>query len=632
MAIGLVLLLSSVASAAPADRPPGSASKPNRPGTPPAAESFSAVKFKGRDAVPNLPLGSVGATLDLGATSGGPVQPASTALLGTTALKANTAPLLAAAAPAAASKRALIVYDSTGPYAWLGQAYATMATNLVSHFAAWTAKPVAQYTAGELATYDAAIYVGSTYDEPLPNAWLDDVASSAKPVIWMYDNIWRLQSRIDAQGQTTFQAKYGWMWRQFDTSYVGEVDYKSASGNDPANPGLSRDPQNGAGIMDYVTTDPSTYSDLAAALQARGGGILAWARRRCVTPAQPQPACDPSRGDGSRFPWAVRSGNLTYIGEVPFAYFNESDRRMVFEDLLFDALGSGAPAPRRALLRLEDISPGYDAQELAQLRADADYLSSKGIPFGFGVSPQYTDPLGTYNGGQPETVRLRQAADVVNTLKYLQSKGGMMIEHGWTHQYSNIRNPYTGVTGDDFEFYRATEDPITHTLTFVGPVPNDSANYADSRLSGAARDFSQAGFATPTIFEFPHYMGSGTDYRRVARQFSTRWERSLYALGSLAGGTLDETRVVGQIYPYAVRDVFGSKVLPESLGNVEPQPFFQYPERLPAAIIRDAKRLQVVRDGVAGLYFHPFFDLSYLKQTVEGIQALGYTFVGPATL
>jgi len=31
-----------------------------------------------------------------------------------------------------------------------------------------------------------------------------------------------------------------------------------------------------------------------------------------------------------------------------------------------------------------------------------------------------------------------------------------MIHHGYTHQYSNIANPYTAVTGDDCEFYRIT--------------------------------------------------------------------------------------------------------------------------------------------------------------------------------
>jgi len=32
------------------------------------------------------------------------------------------------------------------------------------------------------------------------------------------------------------------------------------------------------------------------------------------------------RADGTMFPWAVRSGNLTYIGEIPFAYMSEGDR------------------------------------------------------------------------------------------------------------------------------------------------------------------------------------------------------------------------------------------------------------------------------------------------------------------
>jgi hypothetical protein len=40
----------------------------------------------------------------------------------------------------------------------------------------------------------------------------------------------------------------------------------------------------------------------------------------------------------------------------------------------------------------------------------------------------------------------------------------------------------------------------------------------------------------------------------------------------------------------------------------------------------------VVRDGFASFYFHPFFDLSMLRETVDGIRALGYTFVSPASL
>jgi hypothetical protein len=71
-------------------------------------------------------------------------------------------------APGAGTGKALVLYDSTGPYGWLGEMYGIQTVNLASHFGAWTAHPVGQYTAGELNGYTAVIYVGSTYDEPVP--------------------------------------------------------------------------------------------------------------------------------------------------------------------------------------------------------------------------------------------------------------------------------------------------------------------------------------------------------------------------------------------------------------------------------------------------------------------------------
>jgi uncharacterized protein YdaL len=502
------------------------------------------------------------------------------------AVSTATTARVADAQATAASARTLVLYDTSGAWGWLGELYATMTANLTSQFGAWTAKPVTAYTAGEVNQYTATIYVGSTYDEPLPAAFLDDVTTSSRPVIWMYDNIWQLTAR-----HPTFQRTYGWMWSSFDLSAVDTVVYKGRS--------LSRDPSNQAGVMNYAAV-------------GAGVQVLATARRT----------------DGSTFPWALRSGNLTYVGEIPFVYFNEGDRMMAFADMLFDALDPARPERHRALVRLEDISADSDPTEL---RAIGDYLASKAIPFSFGVSPRYKDLLGFYNNGSPQTIRLDQQRAVVDAIKYLQSKGGVMLEHGWTHQYSNIANPYDGVTGDDFEFYRVVEN-ADHTLTWVGPVREDSAAWNRSRIDGAAGDFRRAGLATPAIFEFPHYTGSATAYREVAKVFGVRYERSLYFRGVLSGGPVDHSRLVGQLFPYVVRDVYGTKVLPENVGNVEPEDWFQYKARLPAQIIRDAERNLVVRDGFASFYFHPFFDIGYLKQTVEGIQAAGYTFVSPASL
>jgi uncharacterized protein YdaL len=504
------------------------------------------------------------------------------------ALTSAVAPQAAASGPGAtAGSSALVLYDTTGPFGWLGQTYATMVANLASHFGTWTAEPVSSYVAGDVNRFTATIYIGSTYDEPLPAAFLSDVTTTTQPVVWAYDNIWQLTN-----SDPTFQTDYGWMWSQFDTSVVSSVNYKGRS--------LTRDGTNNqAGIMAYSAVDPAKVQVLAEAVRA----------------------------DGTTFPWALRSRNLTYIGEIPLAFFRESDRIMAFEDLLFDALAPATAERHRAIVRLEDISPESDP---TKLRAAADYLFSKGVPFGFGVSPRYLDPLGVDHNGKSTTVRLNARAAVVSALRYLQSKGGTLIEHGWTHQYSNIRNPYTGVTGDDFEFYRATEN-ADHTVTFQGPVAEDSPAWADSRLDGAANDFRVAGLSAPTIFEFPHYFGSAVDYARVGLRFATRWERSLYPFGVLTKSAPDYGRVTGQLFPYVVKDVYGTKVLPENLGNVA-EPFFQFPARVPADIVADAARNLVIRDGVAAFYFHPFLDVSLLRETVEGIQALGYTFVDPNTL
>ena len=118
----------------------------------------------------------------------------------------------------------LVLYDTTGQWGWLGELYAIMSANLASHFGSWTALPVASYQTGQLKQYSAAIYVGSTYGEPIPNAFLDDVYGTTTPVIWAYDNIWQLTARYP-----NFSSVYGWNWSGFDFSSVAEVNYPVAT-------------------------------------------------------------------------------------------------------------------------------------------------------------------------------------------------------------------------------------------------------------------------------------------------------------------------------------------------------------------------------------------------------------------
>ena len=482
--------------------------------------------------------------------------------------------------------RTLILYDHTSKWGWVGGLDATMTANLVGHFGPWDAKPASEYRHGEVERYTATIYVGSVFGERLPTTLLDDVLRTHRQVIWIADNIDELESRAG-----NFQARYGWRSSVLDRSAVSEVRYKGRS--------LTRWTRNGDGIMRYAAVDRSRVRVLAQAVRA----------------------------NGSTFPWALRSRNLTYIGEMPFRYTSETDRVLVFADLLFDALAPQTRERHRALVRLEDINPRSDP---AELRAAADYLSSKGIPFGFGVSPYYRDPQG--HDDKPYELRLRNVPKLISALEYLEQKGGVLVDHGYTHQWDGGSNPYDGVTGDDVEFYRVTETPDGQ-IHDVGPLPGDtSVAWTEHRIVAANQEFAAAGLDPPKIFEFPHYVASDRAYRAVARRFPVRWERSDYFAGLLGKGPVRYAHVEGQFFPYVVHDVYGSKVLPENLGSIAPSTWHTYKTRLPNDIVRAARANLVVRDGFASFYFHPFLKLDYLKRTIEGIEAAGYRFVSPASL
>jgi uncharacterized protein YdaL len=491
------------------------------------------------------------------------------------------------AAPGGGTAKTLILYDTTNTYGWLGEVYATQTANLSSHFGSWAAEPVSAYQTGDLDAYTAVIYIGSTYDEPIPATFLADVTATTKSVTWIYDNIWELTN--SAAG---FAAKYGFTSGLFDYSDVSEVDYKGTA--------LTRDTADKSGIMNLQITDPAKVTTVATAV----------------------------RPDGTTFPWAVRSGNFTYVGEIPYAYVTSDDRYLAFSDMLFDVLGSTAAQKHRGLVRVEDVGPDSDPTEL---RAVADNLSAQKVPFSVAVYPRYRDPKGVHNGGKAQDYTLLSKPKVVAALKYMVAKGGTLIMHGYTHQYSTVPNPYDGVSANDFEFYSAHIDAADNVV-YDGPVPGDSASWAAGRMVSGELVFAAAGLGTPKTFEFPHYAASAVDYAAANTLYAQRYDRGLYFPGVLTGGKPDYTRQFGQFFPYTVRDVYGTVVVPENVGNVEPEPFNNHPPRLPADILASSNRNLVVRDGVASFFYHPYLGTSYLQTLVTGIKAQGYTFVSGAAM
>jgi uncharacterized protein YdaL len=482
-----------------------------------------------------------------------------------------------------AGEGVLVLFDTTGPEPWSGELYATAAANLASHFGVWSAAPVIRYREGDIRRYRAVIYVGSTYDEPLPAAFLADVIAGTRPVLWVNHNIWQLAR---APG---FDARFGFRPASFDYAKIDTVTYKGTN--------LDRHADNAGGLMNYAAIDAGRATVLATA----------------------------KRPDGTTVPWAVRSAALTYVGENPFAYISERDRYLAFSDLLFDLAAPDTKERHRALVRIEDVHAETPPQ---QLRAIADMLAREGVPYSVAVVPVFVDP---HAAPERRRVPLHRAPAVVAALKEMVARGATLVAHGDTHQYGREKNPYSGASVADFEFYRAHVDDGGR-VALDGPVAEDSRQWATARGEEALAEFAACGLPRPTVFEYPHYAGSAIDSLALRALFPVAYQRGLYFTGILRGTTPDSRHSLGLFYPYIVKDVYGWTVLPEDLGNFVPSSFNGNAARSARDIVDSARVQRVVRDGVASFFFHPMYPTSVLLDIVRGIRSLGYTFAPPSAL
>jgi uncharacterized protein YdaL len=254
------------------------------------------------------------------------------------AKSAVTPPSEAVTWGASGAATTLVVYDTTNTWGWLGELYAIGAGNLATHFGKVTAEPVVDYVSGQVNNYTTTIYIGSTYNEPIPQTFLNDVLGTTKPVIWIGDNIWQLTGSSGSAADTAFETAYGWdpATSYFDTAdTIPSVSYKSQT--------FTRSTLNTGGILAPHITTASQVSVLASA--------------NCTTTAGAAVNCNEiAQSTGTSFPWAIRSSNLMYIGEVPLSYMSLTDRYVAFADLLFDDLAPTATPSHEALVRIEDVS------------------------------------------------------------------------------------------------------------------------------------------------------------------------------------------------------------------------------------------------------------------------------------
>ncbi len=411
-------------------------------------------------------------------------------------------------------------------------------------------KGVNQYVPGEISKYDFTFYIGDKAKNLTPEKFLNDVLTLNKQIIWLGTGMIEFSKAHDLKKAFGFNVNYIDSIPGFDIVKYGSKVF--TKGDKPTN------------IIEI--TDRKQLQVLATAYST--------ARKKEV-------------------PYIVKSKNLLYFADSPFSYADETDRYLLFADMLHDILGEQHEESHSAIIRIEDISPMDNPDKLRDI---ADLLSKREIPFLVSVIPFYVNP------GTGVHLSMSDKPDLVDALKYMVKNGGSLVMHGSTHQYK-------GVTAADFEFW----DAMTNK-----PIKDENEAMYTRKIEAGIQELMKNGLY-PIAWETPHYTASILFYKTISKYFSTAVEPRL------AVEDFDQS----QYFPYVInKDLYGQKIIPENLGYVPYDPDDKNVSwDAVKRIIKGAKYNLQVRDGFASCFFHEFNDLDLLEAIVDGVTALGYKYI-----
>jgi uncharacterized protein YdaL len=537
-----------------------------------------------------------------------------------------------------------VFYDkSTDVNYKLGRTYALMLLNLLGHFPEFQqiVGPIELYQQGDLDKCKATFYIGSYYDNTIPQAFLDDYKTTDRQVVWMGYNYWKLA----ADFENTF-GYHDYVFTKLDN------DNKTSDGK----PGFFRDIlYKGETFVKYNQYSQTDSSVFVAAFEM----TKLTNKTSDVSEVMAQAQHSTS---GEVIPWALKANNKFYVTEIPFSYIHEADRYMVFADLLFDFLK--APArhnAKNALIRLEDIDP-YTS--LKWLKKAVKIMRNNGVTPHISIIPIFRDPLYFIERAdhRPE-IRMEEKADFFALMQSYSADGTVFIWHGVTHQYNDIENPFSATSGDDYEFWNAVDKT---------PLAEDSVTYVLDKLDKGFESLKLANI-TPVLWLTPHYHASPLDDVMFGQMFDWVVGRCVYSDFKIGGvkalestqplsfdltdssrsqnrreffsdlqvNAVDNNHEFGQIYPYELYgNIYAQRVIPENLGNVQPYLSEQVTgTRTVETMLADARRNLVLRDVWASAFYHPFLldpnvnsvnsttGATDLEKLVTGLQSMGYKFI-----
>lgn len=286
-----------------------------------------------------------------------------------------------------------------------------------------------------------------------------------------------------------------------------------------------------------------------------------------------------------QYPYVVNEKNLWYVSLIP----SENVLFFIFSDILNEVFNVKNISEQKIFIRIEDVHPFRDTYELRKI---ADYLYDENIPFIVALIPAYIDTKTGYEN------YITDKPEFINTIKYMQDKGGTIILHGYNH--GNFKDKEGG---EDYEFWNGIKD---------SPVTWDIEEYVTKNLSKAVIDCVKNGIY-PLGFEAPHYGIDSRGYSSIKKHFSTY-------VGAYQSSDKQFTTTS---YPYILRNTKNFNCLiPENLGYIDNEDIL-WKDKLK----ENYDILNLVRGHTGGMFFHPYLDIEYLKESVEFLKSKNVSFL-----
>ena len=219
----------------------------------------------------------------------------------------------------ATTAHTLILYDNPAndPFSKLGLMYSIMLRNLLGHFNTTVdLVPIQNYTAGMVGNHDATFYIGNYYNNPIPTAFMSDVMTTKKTVVWFAQPAAGMEHGLHVQPDLRVQLP-------------GPRRMNATPSSSNPNPGFY---------------DTVTYKNLPMvkyyAYDASSGTISAdpdvgLTQVVDATKAQALVTIKNSKS-GATAPYVMRAGNFWYFADMPFSHIGPTDRYLVICDILHD--------------------------------------------------------------------------------------------------------------------------------------------------------------------------------------------------------------------------------------------------------------------------------------------------------